>query len=330
MRRASFSASVASQVLLQLCFDNCLLLPTSLSPSHPLYDATTAMPSATLPTSRLFVTQLLNSLPFETVSTTESNPLSAVPEAAKKQLLSLQVLFPNEFLPALDLLDRRLVTRLRIGDDQELLRQEAVGQETVQAGEDGEATPTNGPIGEEVGSGMNSPTLVPAEKLTTTTQIAPSITEDRIMTDTVVSSLYDAALNIQDTIYYVRSAQQRSSRYSTSYDTTTSYEVRLCAWNCSCPAFAFAAYPAVYPEPDVPGYDPLHEETQARLENEDWKLDRKWAFGGVSLGEGIPPVCKHLLACVLAERVSGLFCGFVEERVVSVEEAAGWAAGWGD
>jgi hypothetical protein len=285
------------------------------------------MPSATLPTSRHFVTQLLNSLPLERVHTTESNPLSAVPEAAKKQLLSLQVLFPNEFLPALDLLDRRLVTRLRIGDDQEHQEQsktEAVGQEA------GEVLPANELIGEEVGSGMTSPTLVPADELTTTRQVAPSITEDQIMTDTVVTSLYDATLNTQDTIYYVRSAQQRSSRYSTSYDTTTSYEVRLCAWNCSCPAFAFAAYPAVYPEPDVSRYDPLEEQTHARLGNKDSKLDRERVFGGISLGESIPPVCKHLLACVLAERVSGLFGGFIEDRMISVEEAAGWAAGWGD
>ena len=56
----------------------------------------------------------------------------------------------------------------------------------------------------------------------------------------------------------------------------------------------------------------------------------EWIFGGLSLGDDMPPVCKHLLACVLAERCKGLFGGFVEERDVSVEEAAGWAAGWGD
>jgi hypothetical protein len=45
-------------------------------------------------------------------------------------------------------------------------------------------------------------------------------------------------------VYYVRSAQRRTSRYGTSVDATSSYEVRLRAWNCSCPAFAFAAFPA--------------------------------------------------------------------------------------
>jgi hypothetical protein len=56
--------------------------------------------------------------------------------------------------------------------------------------------------------------------------------------------------------------------------------------------------------------------------------DVEWKFGGLTLGGDIP-VCKHLLACVLVEYCD-LFAGFVEEREVSVEELAGWAAGWAD
>src|SRR5262245_52845836 len=77
-----------------------------------------------LPASFRFVTQLLNSLPSlphaPNNTAEESNPLRDLPEKAKKQLISLQVLFPNEFVPALDLLDRRLITRFRIRDGQEL------------------------------------------------------------------------------------------------------------------------------------------------------------------------------------------------------------------
>ena len=54
----------------------------------------------------------------------------------------------------------------------------------------------------------------------------------------------------------------------------------------------------------------------------------RWSFGGLSLGEGAMPVCKHLLACVLVEKCRALR-GCVEERVVSREEAAAWAAAWG-
>jgi len=123
-------------------------------------------------------------------------------------------------------------------------------------------------------------------------------------------------------VYYVRSAQRRTSRYGTSIDATSSYEVRLRAWNCSCPAFAFAAFPA-----SVVG---MEGEAEAALDEEQERdIGAGWKFGGVGLGGGTPPVCKHLLACVLGEWCE-LFKGFIEERDVSVEEAAGWAAGWGD
>ena len=64
------------------------------------------------------------------------------------------------------------------------------------------------------------------------------------------------------------------------------------------------------------------------MENEDEGQD-SWRFGGARLGNGMAPVCKHILACVLVERCE-MFKAFVEEKEVSVEEAAGWAAGWGD
>jgi hypothetical protein len=255
-----------------------------------------------LPTSRRFITQLLDSLPSSANSiTNDANPLSAIPETAKKQLLSLQVLFPNEFLPALDLLDRRLVTRLRIGD---LDKDQGAGAVT--------------------GEGDTS-TIHSDEPAATGSHHMPD--EDQTMVDADAPDTIVASHSNSNAIYYVGSAQQRSSRYSTSYDNTTSYEVRLVAWNCSCPAFAFAAFPATHPEPMIPTYDPENEEEDAPT----WKAESgSWLFGGMSLGDAIPPVCKHLLACVLVEKCSGLFGGFVEERMVSVEEAAGWAAGWGD
>jgi len=53
-----------------------------------------------------------------------------------------------------------------------------------------------------------------------------------------------------------------------------------------------------------------------------------WRFGGLAKGQDVP-VCKHLLACVLVEQCAA-FKHFVVEKDVSVEEMAGWAAGWGD
>jgi hypothetical protein len=258
-----------------------------------------------LPTSRRFITRLFNSLSSISADAEGgANPLSAVPETAKKQLLSLQVLFPNEFLPALDLLDRKLVTRLIVDDGDE------------------EDTNTEKSAAVIEAQSEDKITADPAELSTSylSSPHAQLLDIDHVMSDVPAHEPTTTDLH---TIYYVRSAQQRSSRYSSSYDTTTSYEVRLQAWNCSCPAFAFAAFPAVHPEPPIPVYDPQGAETAATVEG-------AWIFGGVSLGDATPPVCKHLLACVLVEKCKGLFGSFVEERVISVEEAAGWAAGWGD
>lgn len=52
--------------------------------------------------------------------------------------------------------------------------------------------------------------------------------------------------------------------------------------------------------------------------------------GGLSRNEdehGGVPICKHLLACVLAERWEEVFGEYVKERKVSREEAGGICAG---
>ena len=63
-------------------------------------------------------------------------------------------------------------------------------------------------------------------------------------------------------------------------------------------------------------------------EHDSGKRAESQGFGGLTKGEGEVPVCKHLLACYLAESWGG-FGGYVEERDVGTEEMSGWAAGWG-
>ncbi|KAF2203299.1 hypothetical protein GQ43DRAFT_411913 [Delitschia confertaspora ATCC 74209] len=192
-------------------------------------------------------------------------------------MLTLHVLFPNELLPALDLLDRKLVTRFRIRS-----KETDENGDVAQAGEAEALEDTKGELEDS----------------------SPS-----------------------QTIYYVRSAQQRTSRFKESYESTTYYEVRLSAWTCSCPAFAFAAFPSTnFLEPFFPQQQ--QDDAASRNRNSISNGD-DWLFGGLTLGHTTPPVCKHLLACVLVDRCP-LFEGFSEKRDVSVEEAAGWAAGWGD
>ncbi|KAF1926868.1 uncharacterized protein M421DRAFT_208487 [Didymella exigua CBS 183.55] len=266
------------------------------------------MAMSRLPSPRAFVTQLLNSLPSlqQRDASAEPSSLSDAPEIVKKQLLLLQVLFPNEFLPALDLLDRNLVTCFIIG--------------------------------------IEKPPAPSTNRTTSTTDI-PIQGSDELLSTCPGPAIQEKPStsflpvprppSSSDTIYYVRSAQQRSSRFSTSYDSIMTYEVRLGAWNCTCPAFSFAAFPAVHPEPHLPTFIPkptssVNQDMQDENVEEEKRKVAEWMFGGVSLGQEMPPVCKHLLACVLAERCRGVFGECVEEREVGIETAAGWAAGWGD
>lgn len=78
-----------------------------------------------LPSHRQFLTTLINSVsdiappadaassPPAPPSSTTPSPLQAIAQAQRPLLLTLHVLFPSLLLPALDLLDRGLVTRLR-------------------------------------------------------------------------------------------------------------------------------------------------------------------------------------------------------------------------
>jgi hypothetical protein len=292
------------------------------------------MSMSQLRSTRTFVTKLIDALSVRASGEHgaaegwdgNQNPLEAAGGDMKKQMLALHVAFPNELLPALDLLDRSLITRLRIRRDNEDQPEGAAPQERR---EHVEGTHAGGAQGNDNSDGRIAD--APAQHLLPSDGVGPTEASDAEMLDVSPQSALpdrsahkppqDVEDKVTDKIYYVRSAQQRSSRYSTSFDTLTSYEVRLGAWNCSCPAFAFSAFSPIHPEPPVPTYEPGGE-----IQTEQGA----WIFGGVSLGEGMPPVCKHLLACVLAEQCADLFGRCVEERLVNVEEAAGWAAGWGD
>lgn len=274
---------------------------------------------ATLPTPRHFVARLISTIPKPSYSEASSaNPLGGGPEV-KQPLLTLHVLFPNEFLPALDLLDRGLITRLLPPGFRNI--PSAVDNAQPQA----ETDPTHGQAPHHTGDhGVQTPNLEAGQQ----DRIASLRTADMRVGST---STEDAAQQKNDAkapcLYYVRSAQQQTSRSSNSryrnaaYEHTTYYEVRLDAWSCSCPAFAFSAFPATTSD--------AHRTSPPSLDaRNDEQAPLGWLFGGLTLGTDMP-VCKHLLACVLVEH-SGMFAHFVEERTVSREEMAGWAAGWGD
>lgn len=242
---------------------------------------------------RQLTTKLVDSLP-RSPDPSIGNPLHNAPES-KQHLLSLHVLFPNELLPALDLLDRGLVTRMYVGSEEH----DTQPDET---------------------QGQSATSARPPEQ---SERHCSEATDEHVKDD--LSDSHNTYKGIGT--YHVRSAQQNSSRVGPSryrnaaYEHTPYYEVRLNAWSCSCPAFAFSAFPASL-------QDSQTDEQGFATQRPSRVGHSGWIFGGLTLGQGMP-VCKHLLACVLIEH-SKMFSHCVQERSVSREEMAGWAAGWGD
>ncbi|OLL26728.1 hypothetical protein NEOLI_001332 [Neolecta irregularis DAH-3] len=92
-------------------------------------------------------------------------------------------------------------------------------------------------------------------------------------------------------VYYVRSTQSNNGLSS-----RVAYEVRPDVWSCTCPGFVVSAYSLDYES----------------CRNENW--------GGQIIGS--PPLCKHLLACILAERSGEAFKEKVKHSTVTMEELA--------
>ncbi|KAI0101921.1 hypothetical protein GGR51DRAFT_528945 [Nemania sp. FL0031] len=274
----------------------------------------------TLPTPRNVLTSLISSLrsiPIADNTTTNSlsshrssnqhisttpstNPFKLIPPACRPLLTTLHVLYPSTLLPALDLLDRRLVTRV-------ILKQDTTHTQhltTIQADQS-----------RMINTGQEDLDI-------------PAKTED-----VIPPPLY----------HLVRSAQPHSHRrQQTASSAVQTYIVRLSSWNCTCAAFAFAAFPPLpsttfssTPGSTVGGYHILPPTTASedassggadRMSNCE-NADQPWEFGGLSTdgidGVGSVPCCKHLLACVLAEKWNAVLGGYMEQRLVSREEAAG-------
>lgn len=132
----------------------------------------------------------------------------------------------------------------------------------------------------------------------------------------------DVSMNEEEEVFFVASTSTNPSTHGKTY------EVRLNAWNCSCPAFAICAFQQ-YSTP-VP---PAVEGEEGDVEDDDENDKTAW-FGGTLVRhcckQLVPlPICKHLLACVLAGKCAMMFGhGIVEDRVVGREELAGLCAGF--
>ncbi|KAK5223095.1 hypothetical protein LTR72_005932 [Exophiala xenobiotica] len=313
--------------------------PTQTQTRAPIEELTRILPSDQPPSTT-------TTSPLHNLSTEDT-------ERARSLFLTLHVLFPHELLPALDLLDRGLVTRMT--------RLHSPSQDN----EDGGAATNSGTADTKMDSDFHhSPSSASPNPNPTARPRASNAT-----------SKPECECGCEVEVFYIQSASSTttmSGRYShrnrkaapasARAHASTFYEVRLDSWNCSCPAFSVSAFQGMgmgmglyldnnntataiqSTEAALARPSPFKSDSSALgpVPEADADADaghQQWRFGGVAtnLQESRPsaphsmPSCKHILAAVLAKVAPGLFAKHgVIQKAVTHEELVGWGAGWGE
>ncbi|KAL2195905.1 hypothetical protein P885DRAFT_39485 [Corynascus similis CBS 632.67] len=268
------------------------------------------------------------------------NPLRRVPPSHRHLVATLHVLFPGLVLPALDLLERGLVAGVVCcpGRGGGRLR----GKETIKVEKekiDKEAAAAVGLDGDRLEKTADEAGRLPLSGGGDGGFGGRKTAEGENRTKYAFYLVQSAAA--AEAAREKRRRRKRGDEDGGDGREGKGYIVRLDAWHCSCAAFAFAA---------VQGDSSVSQGWQGAageigLGNDDWHLspaadeshaeggtEEEWSFGGMSLdGRGAGtneevPVCKHLLACVLAERWHTALGRYVVERTVQREEMAGIVA----
>ncbi|KAF6832111.1 coproporphyrinogen iii oxidase [Colletotrichum plurivorum] len=257
-----------------------------------------------LQTPRAVLTSLINSLvsvsPQPSTASPAENPLKSLPQSHRSLLVTLHVLFPSLVLPALDLLDRNLVTRVVL--------------DPTAPSPDDPADPA------DVNDSDAAPAPVPAPADAQAQQPPPS-QEDADGDWGMRMTVPDRSAREPTAFHLVRSAASRRNQAAaaTAFSATT-YLVHLNAWDCTCANFAFEAFPAVEDGQQLEILD------ADAIDDSDATAPPEWQFGGLSLDgmdHGGVPCCKHLLACLLLEQWGSVLGSYVMENRVGKEEMAG-------
>lgn len=279
--------------------------------------------------------------------------LPALPASAKPFVLTLHVLYPHVLLDALDLIDRGLVFRLCVSD----------------------AAPTQATnpsySSTDAAAALRGAIMDEMEVADTWRARQDDDAEHSQPHQTPQDDTSGASTTAMKTTHHVRSAQvanyrpQSTATEETSSPSATFYQIHLRAWHCSCPAFAHAMFSPGSASPGQP--DPariLPADSTPKPATISSESNLPFNFGGIPAAkrrarsadqgsniEVLPPACKHILACILAESAPRLFHrptieqqmpdaamsdprekstrGMVQ-KWVSIHEAAGWAVGAGN
>ncbi|RKF60140.1 putative ubiquitin carboxyl-terminal hydrolase family protein [Erysiphe neolycopersici] len=229
-----------------------------------------------------------------TSKSSSSNPFRTLPNSHRALLTTLHVLLPSStLLQAFDLLDRGLVTRISLLHE-------------------------DGCIEKQQQESMIQPETQTASK--TSYGQSNSMHEDKSNSE-IASNGYG--------LYQVRSSQfisklpGRQSHFPAAFAPSLTYTVHLNAWNCSCAAFAFSAFPATE-SGNSPWSNFKDFPDKEKLDDRE-RQEGLWAFGTMHPEHKkleFPPICKHLLACFFAERWGSILGTYVKEAQLGREEIA--------
>ncbi|KAJ5726523.1 uncharacterized protein N7483_007880 [Penicillium malachiteum] len=243
------------------------------------------------------------------------NPLSALPASqlaqVKPLMLTIHSLFPNDLLPALDILDRGLVQRF--------IREDRMDDPTA---------PSHSELEHSRDQEM---TMNPSQNLKQNTKSDTSAQSEDIFFVISASSAPLPKPPGTSSPSTPGNVPPQTQTQTQTQEQIKGYEVRLHAWNCTCPTFALSAF-----------RDPSRLNHQFEYPSGIHIADPDqsgnvypypYPFGGTLTSvrdRASPPICKHILACLLFIRCPGLFGGCGDGRcIISKEELAGWCAGFG-
>ncbi|KAL5046971.1 hypothetical protein BDW71DRAFT_180762 [Aspergillus fruticulosus] len=267
---------------------------------------------------------------------TQAQPTFAFPTPQQANLkplmLTLHCIFPNDFLPALDILDRGLVRRVRSHARLQHNTPTKIGD-----GEDGDEH---------------------AAESQTQFEGPSETAKEEFFFVTSASTIPSTPRPPFPASQYPGRDHHRAQRQGQVWQ-EKGYEVRLQAWNCTCPSFTISAVRDIGPEPSSPSSSSSDQTASADDDGNEKATPNRvghdnsssadagvdtagtsvypnaYSFGGTLPLHPVsaPPVCKHILACLLAAICPGLGLNGEREGGRSVtlnrEEVAALCAGWG-
>jgi hypothetical protein len=261
----------------------------------------------TLPTPQHLLTSLINTISgiaiqpeddYPTRDPPPRNPLRDMNLSYRPLLMTLHVLYPSLLLPALDLLDRNLVTRFILFEEKSGEQNERDGR--VRESENERAKDTKEKKNEDENDG---------------------------------GSVKTAFYLVRSTGSASKGSYGSSGRPAASTSSTSRNIVRLEAWHCSCARFAYELFPSRPDDNSAEATEPKEGEEVLEDGAAEGVVSEGSSFTGLRFGGNLArnerggeprmPCCKHLLACLLAERWRPVLGRYVLENQVGRHEMAG-------